>query len=264
MIRPFYNLKMLPFQKDINIAKLYKSSSFNEGIARIEHIKENRGFMLLTGDPGAGKSTLLRYFAHSLNSSAYEYFYIPLATVSILDFYRQLCYYLTGERLSKKAQLFSSIQNGIKNRVKNNKKIPVIIFDEVHLLKNENFNELQIIFNFDFDSVNPAVIVLSGQSHLRDRISREILTSFRQRISIRHHMLTLNKEELTLFINNSMENAGSVNSVFGNSAIESIYNTTRGNIRETCNLALRALYIGAKNQCQQVTEEEIFKASKEV
>jgi type II secretory pathway predicted ATPase ExeA len=220
--------------------------------------------MLLTGDPGSGKSTLLRSFSSTLNKNSYECFYIPLSTVSILDFYRQLCFYLTGERLSKKAQLFASIQNGIKSRVKNNKKVPVIIFDEVHLLKNENFNELQIIFNFEFDSVNPAVVILAGQSHLRDRISRDILTSFRQRISIKHHMLTLDKKELTSFIHHSMENVGSLNSIFTDSAIEAIYNHTRGNLRETCNIGLQSLYVGAKKQNLQITEEEVFQASKEV
>jgi type II secretory pathway predicted ATPase ExeA len=264
MIRSFYNLKTLPFQKNININDLYESQTFKEASSRMEYIKENKGFMLLTGDPGAGKSTLLRNLSSSLNKNSYECFYIPLSTVSILDFYRQLCFYLTGEKLSKKAQLFSSIQNGIKNRVRNNKKVPVIIFDEVHLLKNENFNELQIIFNFDFDSVNPAVVILSGQSHLRDRISRDILTSFRQRISMRHHMLALNKEELTSFINHSMENVGSINSIFSHSAIEAIFNHTRGNLRETCNLSLKALYVGAKKQNPQITEEEIFQASKEI
>lgn len=264
MIRPFYNLKTLPFQKDINVSELYKSSSFKECSSRLEYVKENRGFMMLTGAPGTGKTTALRRFAYSLNTNAYECFYIPLATVSILDFYRQLCYYLTGEKLSKKAQLFSCIQDGIKHRIKNNKKVPVIIFDEVHLLKNENFNELQIIFNFNFDSTNPAIVILSGQSHLRDRISREILTSFRQRISVRHHIITLTKEELIIFINHSMENVNCIDSIFNNSAMEAIYNVTRGNIRETCNLALKSLYIAAKNKLLQVTEEEIFQATKEV
>jgi general secretion pathway protein A len=264
MIRSLFNLKKLPFQKDIPVDSLFESKSFKEASLRLDYIKENRGFMLITGEPGAGKSTLLRAFSDSLNTNSYKFFYIPLATVSILDFYRQLNFYLTGTRLSKKAQLFESIQEGIKNLVKSNKKVPVIIFDEVHLLKNENFNELQIIFNFDFDSLNPAIVILAGQSHLRDRMARDILASFRQRISIKHHMLELSKEQLTDFINHSMKYVGSSDTIFSDSAIEAIYNYTRGNIRETSNLALKSLYAAGTIGNLQVTEEEVFRASKEV
>jgi superfamily II DNA or RNA helicase len=35
--------------------------------------------------------------------------------------------------------LFKAIQDAIKNYIENQKKIPVIIFDEAHLLKNEIF-----------------------------------------------------------------------------------------------------------------------------
>ncbi|MCL0066960.1 ATP-binding protein, partial [Thermodesulfovibrionales bacterium] len=80
-------------------------------------------------------------------------FYIPLSTVNTLQFYRQLSQYLSGEDLWRKSDLFQAIQTSIRDYVSNNKKVPVIIFDKAHLMKNENFYELQLITNFSMDSL---------------------------------------------------------------------------------------------------------------
>jgi len=86
-----------------------------------------------------------------LSQLSYQSFYVPLSTVNILDFYRQLNYHLGGQPLYFKSTLFRSIQKAIKDFVTHTKKIPLIIFDEAHLFKNENFFELQIMTNFNMD-----------------------------------------------------------------------------------------------------------------
>ena len=241
MIRIHFNLKDIPFKKDCHPDNLFRSSIFVEGVKRFEHIREHRGLFLLTGDPGSGKTTLLRYFHNSLNENAYQTFYVPLATVSVTDFYRQLNHKLGCEKAHRKADLFRNIQEGIKALVQNRKIVPVFIFDEVHLMKNENFSELQIILNFDFDSVMPAIIVLAGQSHLRDRLSRDIFTSFDQRITLKYHMTPLVKNECTDYIHSALKQVGGTESIFSANALEAIFNNTQGNLREVANLTTKAL-----------------------
>jgi type II secretory pathway predicted ATPase ExeA len=264
MIRSFFNLKDLPFKKNIGTELLFKPASFKEGLSRLEYIKSNPGFMLITGDSGTGKTSLLRSFVASINSNYYQHFYIPLATVSIVDFYRQLNSYLNGVTVFRKAHAFSTIQEGIKNMVKNYKKVPIIIFDESHLLKNDNFFELQIIFNFEFDSISPAIVIIIGQSHLRDRLSRDILYSFRRRISLKYHLLPLPKEETVAFIVHSLSIVGGSKNLFSDSALEAIYNNTQGNLGIISSLALKALFACAYDNQKQVTEEHVFQASKEI
>jgi len=170
MIEAFYNLKKMPFQKDINTRDIFVCPSTEELSKRLEHMKQKRGIMLVTGAPGTGKTLHIRAFVENLNPNLFKTIYTPLSTVNIIDFYRQLAVLLGGESFFKKSQLFNSIQNSIRNYVLNNKKVPVIIFDEAHLLKIENFYELQIISNFNMDSTDPALFILVGQPHLRERL----------------------------------------------------------------------------------------------
>jgi len=55
MVKAFYNLKKLPFQKNIKTQNIYNSNAGKELLHRLEYIKEKRGIMLLTGLPGTGK-----------------------------------------------------------------------------------------------------------------------------------------------------------------------------------------------------------------
>lgn len=264
MIEAFYNLKKTPFAKHINPEDIFISASAEQLHQRLMYIKEKRGIMLVTGAPGTGKTLHLRAFISKLNENLYRFFYIPLSTVNIIDFYRQLCVSLGEEPLYRKTQLFSCIQKSIRDYAENAKKIPVIIFDEAHLFKNENFYELQIITNFKIDSVDPAVFILMGQPHLRDRLMRSIHQSFNQRISLKFHLLPLTKDETSSYIEHHMQLAGASCPVFNPNALAALYQVSAGVPRIINSLATKALTIGALEKKDSLSEEEIYRASKEL
>lgn len=112
------------------------------------------------------------------------------------------------ERFSTKSVLFKSIQERILHYSVQLNKIPVIIIDEAHLLKNENFFELQIISNFNMDSLDPALFILVAQNHLNDRLARNFLESFNQRISMKFHISPLKPSEAIMYIEHQIKNAG--------------------------------------------------------
>lgn len=264
MIEAYYNLKRSPFAKDIHPENIFVSKATAELHQRLSYIKEKRGIMLITGAPGTGKTLALRTFVCQLNDNLYRHFYIPLSTVNIMDFYRQICDKLGGETPCRKTQLFSCIQNTIKDYVDNYKKIPVVIFDEVHLFVNDNFHELQIITNFNFDSVDPAVFILAGQPHLRERLLRPIHQSFNQRISLKFNLTALHKEETKAYIEHHMRLAGASDCPFNENAICAIYQVSAGVPRMINSLAVKSLTIGAMEKKDCVSEEEIYRASREL
>lgn len=264
MLEAYYNLKAAPFNKDIRPEDIFISEGVKELHQRLTYMKEKRGMMLLTGPPGTGKTLQVRSFVSHLNENLYRFFYIPLSTVNILDFYRQLCTKLGGEVSWKKSELFDHIQKAIREYVENAKKIPVIIFDEAHLFKNENFYELQIITNFSFDSVDPALFILVGQPHLRDRLLRTIHQSFNQRINLKFHLCPLTRDETRAYIEHHMRLAGCHDPVFNDNAFHALYQISTGVPRLINALAFKALTIGALEKKNVLSEEEIYRASKEL
>ena len=264
MIKAFYNLKSLPFQKNINTKNIYNSNAGKELLHRLEYIKEKRGIMLVTGLPGTGKTTHIRTFVNSLNTNLFKTIYIPLATVNTLDFYRQLAISLGGEVKWKKSELFLSIQNSIKHYVSNNRKIPIIILDEIHLLKNENFTELQIISNFNIDSEDPAVFVLVGQTHVRERLQSPLHQAFNQRITLKFNLTPLTLNETHDYIDHQMKLAGSKNPIFDQNAINVIYKNSNGTPRIINTLAIKTMTLGALEKKESLSQEEVYKASKEI
>jgi type II secretory pathway predicted ATPase ExeA len=264
MIEAYYHLKRMPFSKDIDPKDIFISQSIAELNRRLEYIKQKRGILLVTGEPGTGKTLIIRSFLNNLNQNLYKYFYIPLSTVNVLDFYRQLCTVLGGEPLWKKSQLFASIQNTIKHYVESAKKIPLIIFDEVHYLKNENFYELQIITNFHLDAIDPAIFILLGQPHLRDRLIRPIHQSFNQRITLKFHLSPLSKEETTLYIQHQLKYAGAISPIFEESAMAAIYLASHGIPRVINAIATNCLTIGSLEKRDSLSEEEVYRAVREI
>jgi general secretion pathway protein A len=264
MIEAYFNLKKSPFPKDIDPADVFASECTRELRQRLEYLKQHRGMMLLTGGPGAGKTLHLRAFVASLNKNLYQCFYLPLSTVNIMDFYRQLCSILGIDPPYRKAQLFACIQSAIRDYVENMKKIPVIIFDEAHLFMSENFFELQIITNFSFDSIDPAIFILSGQPHLRDRLLGPIYQSFNQRIFLKFHLTTLSKDETTDYVNHHLHLAGASSPIFSPNALCAIHQVSAGVCRIINKLTLKTLAIGALEKKDTLTEEQVYRASKEL
>jgi type II secretory pathway predicted ATPase ExeA len=268
MIEAFYNFKRLPFRKDIAGEEIFLSAAGKEMLQRLEYMKQNRGLMLVTGLPGTGKTLHLRAFSEQINANLYQCFYLPLSTVSTSEFYRQLAVALNAEDYWKKSQLFQSIQRAIKQFVSNKKKIPIIIFDEAHLLKNENFYELQIISNFNMDSIDPALFILVGQPHLCDRLLSPIHQAFNQRINLKFCLTPLGREETEQYINHHLKLAGrsshSNEALFSPSAIDAIHRNSSGTPRVINTLAIKSLTLGALEKKEMLTEEDVYAATKEL
>lgn len=264
MIRAFYNLKTAPFSKEINPKDIFMAHFTPELFNRLDYMREKRGIMLVTGQPGTGKTLYLRAFVEKLNENLYKAFYIPLSSVSTLEFYRQLSVYLSGQSYWKKSVLFKTIQESIKDYVSNNKKIPVIIFDESEFLKNENFLEFQIIANFNMDSSDPCLFIILAQPHLRERLSTPILQPFNQRISLKFHIPPFSREETSAYVIHHLGVAGTKQSIFSENALSAIYQNSGGIPRIINAISLNTMTIGALEKKEALTEDEVYRASKEL
>ncbi len=264
MIEAYWNLKGKPFNKAIKPEQLFISKNHAELSSRLDYIKNNRGIMLITGQPGTGKTTALRAFVSQLSELSFKAFYFPLSTVNVNDFYKQINDRLGGEEANRKSKLFESIQTRIKEMVTDFKKIPVFIFDEAHLLKNDNFTELQLLLNFNMDSTDPAIVITAGQPHLADRLARPILRAFYQRITLKYQLLPLQKMEIKPYIQHHLKIKGCDKSPFSDNAIEAIYKNTAGSPRDIAKITISCLTLAMMQNSKTITEEHVFAAAAEL
>lgn len=235
-----YGMEFNPFIKNSKEI-LVETSDYKEVTFRLNYLLNIRGFGVLTGQPGLGKTTLLRNWSHALNQSAYKIIYISMSTLTVLEFYRQLASQMGIDPYFRKIDNFKAIQDVVIRYEKEKKIIPVIILDEAQYLKHATLNDLKIIFNFEMDSQDKAVILLAGLPQLNNILSLNSHEPLRQRITMNYELQPLDKEEASRYIEEKMKAAGCLQKVFDSNAMEAILNAGGGiprMINKICNACL--------------------------
>ena len=264
MYRAYWNMEYNPFSKEIGIDKMYKTEDFNEAITRLEFLEKTRGFGLFTGFPGTGKTYTIKYFLENLNQGLYKIVYLPLTSVSVIDFYRALCNGLNLEDRGSKAKMFFSIQNNIKKIVQDQKKHLIIAIDEVQLLKTEILTDLKILFNFEMDSKNMATVILLGLPVINHILSRSSLEDLNQRIVMNYDFKGISREDIKGYIKDRLKLVKVNEDKVNENVYEILPNIVDGSIRKLNLIMERALILGAIEKSHKIDNELIMKASNDI
>ena len=263
MIRSFWGMEFNPFDKDINEKICFKSADHNQAMARLEHLRNVKGIGLFTGQAGTGKTFSLRCFAASLNPNLYKTLYLPLSTVTVMEFYRALAYGLNIEPTFKKIDMYKSIQERIISLSKDRKVTPVIILDECQYLKTGILNDLVMLTNHDMDSKSYAVLILNGQPVLNDILSRSIHESLKQRIVIHYHFEGISRIETEEYVLSRLKLCGVNEPIFNKNSFEALYSCSNGSTRKLNSVIEKCLIIGAQKNVRTITTEMIMEAQNE-
>lgn len=264
MYKVFYNLKGEPFGKSLKNSELFISTQTKEALSRLDYMKNAKGLMLFTGLPGTGKTTCLRAFIEKLNTSHYKIIYIPLASVNVIEFYRQLNYSLGGGFIHRKSDLFLSIQTLLLDMTKNSNITPIIIFDDAHYFKSETLHELQMLLNFNLDSYDPALVILSTQPFFKEKLNLAAFASFEQRILLNFYLQPLNETETKQYISHHLTIKGRKDNIFNDNALLAIFKLSNGIKRSINKLCLKSLMFGVANKLDFIDAEVVYQASKEL
>ncbi len=264
MYKAFYGLSSDPFLKSIETREYFKSLDFTDALSRLEFLKNTLGFGLITGEPGVGKSFLLRYFVDSLNPNLFKPVYIPISTLTVMDFYRALCNGLGIIPAHKKVNMFKQIQESIYTYHHSKNITPVIIVDEAQFLTNSVLDDLRLIFNFDMDSKDYAILILSGQTPFITQLSRQTHEALRQRIVVNYYLKGLTKDETKEYIESRLKSGGCHEPIFTDNAYELLYSSTNGSIRTLNSLVRMCLISGANEKLRSIDNELVFMAQNEL
>lgn len=136
----------------------------------------------------------------------------------------------------------------------------MIVIDEADMLSHKVLSDLQIMFNFEMDSRDLAIILLVGQPRLNTTLRQSTHESLRQRIVMNYHMGGIAKEEGRLYITRKLEGAGARQTVFDENAVEAILNAANGTARLINKLCNRSMMIGASHGINIIDAETVRKA----
>jgi len=230
----------------------------------------------LTGNPGTGKTTALRGWVHTLDQNTHKTVYLPLTTISPCDLYLPLTTIspcdlylhlnteLGGQPSHRKSKLFHNLQTAILDSATAGRRLPVLIFDDAHHLPNKTLLELPMLLNFNMDSFDPLLLILSGHQQLAARLRSPLLRHLDQRICLRYEIPTLDENTTRSYIQHRLQLAGADASIFEPAATLAIHKTARGTLRLIDRIATDALTLAALENRRTVTEEDVYNASKTI
>ncbi len=254
-----FGLEFNPFLKNSKEI-LVETAQYREALFRLSYLAKTRGFGLLTGGPGRGKTTAVRNWAASLNPSLYKVVYSCLSTLTVSDFYRSLVEALGGQPSFRKPDNFRSIQEEIRRLSLEKKKTPVIIIDEANYVGNAILGDLTLLFNFEMDSRDHAVILLCGLGQLNNTLRLSVHEPLRQRLVMNFHMEGLTKDEGRAFISEKLKGAGCRHTVFDEAAVEAILNASDGTPRVVNRICSQSLLCADARKLELVDADTVLQA----
>ena len=254
-----FGLEFNPFLKNSKEI-LVETAQYREALFRLSYLAKTKGFGLLTGGPGRGKTTAVRNWAAALNPSLYKVVYSCLSTLTVSDFYRSLVESLGGQPSFRKPDNFRSIQEEVSRLCLEKKKTPVIIIDEANYTGNAILNDLKLLFNFEMDSRDRAVVLLCGLGQLNNTLRLSVHEPLRQRLVMNFHMEGLTKEEGRAFIQAKLDGAGCSHAVFDEGATEAILNASDGTPRVLNRLCCQSLLCADAKKLDLVDADTVMQA----
>jgi type II secretory pathway predicted ATPase ExeA len=261
----YFGLKFNPFSKELDERNVFMTKDGTELLSRLDYLKKNRGFFLLTADSGFGKTTLLRKFAASLNTGLFKVCYSALSSLTVMDFYRSLVLKMGDEPAYQKIRMFEQLQRLITACYYDKRVTPVFIIDEAQSLSGGILEDLRMIFNFKMDSENPFISIIAGNPNIRRKLQLSANQALRQRITGNYHMNGLLRDELDEYISSRLKLAGAVNiNLFTQAALESIFISTGGAPRLINSIAAASLTYACARNLNIVDEEVVYQADRDI
>lgn len=261
MFNAHYGLAYNPFDKQqIREKDHFISKDFNEMTNRLNYLKDIRGIGVFTARPGMGKSYALRCFAAGLNPSLYHMEYLCLSTISVADFYKQLCSILGVSEKGGKPAMFQAIRDQITYLYKEKRQPLLLAIDEAQYLNTGILNDIKMLMNYGYDSVNHFTLILCGESHLNDTLRKPVHEALRQRITVHYNYSGLTDEEVANYILHKLQLAGASKTIIDEPALAAAHSYTQGNPRLIDNLMTDALTIGTQTDKRVIDAEVIRNA----
>jgi len=269
MYRDFYHFREEPFNVTADPEFFYSSARHADAFSHLIYgIQQRKGILVVTGEIGTGKTTLCRTLLNKLDMTVKTAFILnpyfsetQLLSLILNDFG------ITGYTKDKLGMInalneFLIGQSAVGNNV-------VLIIDEAQNLKPRQLEQVRLLSNLETEKTKLLQIILVGQPELLDMLKLSSLRQLTQRISVRYHMLPLERGEMSEYILHRLKVAaidgnGQLSVEFTEKAFDAIYQFSKGTPRLINIICDRALLAGYVAETRTIQEELIYQCAREV
>ncbi|HEX8948797.1 MAG TPA: AAA family ATPase [Dissulfurispiraceae bacterium] len=266
MYKDYFDLKEIPFSIAPDPRYLYMSGGHQEALAHLLYgIRNDGGFVLLTGEVGTGKTTVCRCLLEQLPADI-DIAFILNPKLTSDELLAAICDelgipYPEGNTSTKvfvdciNAALLDSYAKGRKT---------VLIIEEAQNLSAEVLEQVRLLTNLETSERKLLQIIMVGQPELQEKLSGPELRQVAQRITARYHLGPLSKKEVAAYIAHRLEIAGGRSRLFPGSVIARVFRLTGGVprlINVLCDRALLGAFVQGK---EAVDASTVAKAAQEV
>ena len=202
-----FSLSLAPFSKEIPDDDLWLPPTKAAIIDVLVSALQARESVVLTGEPGVGKTCLLRALRRRLPEAGFRLTYCHNATLGRRDFYRHICLALGLHPKATAAAVFYEITRHVEELAAE-RRHPVFLLDEAHLLHQDVLDHLHILGNYDWDSRALLSLLLVGLPELRERFSRRHQRSLYSRLQHRVHLDAASPDDTAEYLRHRLRVAG--------------------------------------------------------
>jgi general secretion pathway protein A len=241
MYKDYWGLMIMPFENTPNPHFFYHSGQHEEALARMLYtVQRRKGCAMLTGVFGCGKTAIGQVLAEELMKEKYKTAFITNPRLDDIEFLRMITYLLgISNPATRKADILISLNEVLLNNMKEGKET-VIIIDEAHSIeRDEIFEELRLLLNFQLKDRFLLTLLLFGQPELNKKIEQH--RQFEQRINIKCHLGSLDFSDTAGYIRHRLDVAGASRQLFKEEAVKLIFEYSGGiprRINRLCDICL--------------------------
>lgn len=260
MYKSFFGLKSKPFRLNPHLRFLFNSEAIQRAVNTLKYgLYQREGLVLLTGSPGCGKSMLVQNISRRLPDAGIQVYTIATPRANDHSLLQQIFAGL-GLQLpdtTETAQLLQVLQKYLLGEVQANRRL-LLVIDEAHNLEDDALEIVRLLSDMQLSGNLLLQIFLVAQPVLRARLATPRLEALRQRFLVTDHIDGLTPDEVPLYIQKRMQQAGWQGEIpFDTEALTRIQQATEGNPRQVNTLCERLLTQAYVEEKTRVTLSDV-------
>ena len=156
--------------------------------------------------------------------------------------------------------MFRAVQEQILYLYRDKKQPLLLAVDEAQYLSTGILEDIKMLMNYGYDSLNCFTLILCGEPHLNSTLKKPVHEALRQRVTVHYNFSGLSDSEVAQYVLHKIACAGGSSSIIEQAALSAVHSHSQGNPRLVDNLMTNALTLGAQME-KKVIDTEVILAS---